>query len=158
VPLDQGEQIMGIFDKIKHAIFGDKGVLGTGIGASPAAQSSHPQTTAAEPTSQAAPRPAAPAGQPAAAPAPAAQPVDVEAILTQKAQAYGKPNNWRTSIVDLLTLLGLDSSLAARKELADDLGVHAGEAGSAEQNIALHKAVMQALAKNGGKVPAELTD
>jgi hypothetical protein len=82
----------------------------------------------------------------------------VEAILTQKAAAYGKPNNWRTSIVDLLTLLGLDSSLSARKELAQELGVHAGADGSAEQNIALHKAVMQALAKNGGKVPAELTD
>jgi hypothetical protein len=147
---------MGIFDKIKHAIFGDKGPLGSWQQKdAPAAQAPHPRTTAAEPTAQA---PAAPASPPAAAPAPAAQPVDVEAILTQKAQAFGKPNNWRTSIVDLLTLLGLDSSLAARKELADDLNVHVGADGSAEQNIALHKAVMQALAKNGGRVPAELTD
>lgn len=152
---------MGIFDKIKHAIFGDRGPLGSWAPA-PGAAPTHPQTTAAEPTSQDAPRPAIPMGQaaPAAGAAPAAQPqpVDVEAILTQKAQAYGKPNNWRTSIVDLLTLLGLDSSLAARKELANDLNVHVGADGSAEQNIALHKAVMQALAKNGGKVPAELTD
>jgi hypothetical protein len=153
---------MSIFDSIKHAIFGDKGVLGTGIGAS------HPQTTGAEPTSSNPPRPAIPMNQtppvqqpdtqspaPAATPGPVTQ-YDVEAILTQKAAAYGKPNNWRTSIVDLLTLLGLDSSLAARKELATDLNIHAGADGTAEQNIALHKAVMQALAKNGGKVPADL--
>ena len=144
---------MGIFDSIKHAIFGDHGPLGG---------SGHPQTTAAEPTSgqpAATPQPTAQsaAASPSAPPAPAAaQPVDVEAILTQKAQAYGKPNNWRTSIVDLLTLLGLDSSLAARKELANDLNVHVGADGSAEENIALHKAVMQALAANGGKVPASL--
>lgn len=155
---------MSIFDKIKHAIFGDKGPLGSwekkDAPAGQPPQTPHPQTSAAEPTSRQAPAapPAAPAGQPAAAQPVPQQPVDVEAILTQKAQAYGKPNNWRTSIVDLLTLLGLDSSLAARKELASDLDVHAGEHGSAEQNIALHKAVMQALAKNGGKVPAELTD
>jgi len=146
---------MSIFDTIKHAIFGDKGVLGTGIGASPAptqpapgAAPTHPQTRAAEPTSQQAP----------SASAPAAQPVDVEAILTQKAAAYGKPNNWQTSIVDLLTLLGLDSSLTARKELGQELGVHAGADGSAEQNIALHKAVMKQLAANGGHVPASMLD
>ena len=148
---------MSIFDTIKHAIFGDKGVLGSGIGASPAptqpapgAAPTHPQTSAAEPTSQQAPS--------ASAPAPAAQPVDVEAILTQKAAAYGKPNNWQTSIVDLLTLLGLDSSLTARKELGQELGVHAGADGSAEQNIALHKAVMKQLAANGGHVPASMLD
>jgi hypothetical protein len=146
---------MSIFDTIKHAIFGDKGVLGSGIGASPAptqpapgAAPTHPQTRAAEPTSQQAP----------SASAPAAQPVDVEAILTQKAAAYGKPNNWQTSIVDLLTLLGLDSSLTARKELGQELGVHAGADGSAEQNIALHKAVMKQLAANGGHVPASMLD
>jgi hypothetical protein len=151
---------MGLFDSIKHAIFGDKGPLGGWDKDKPTA--GHPQTTAAEPTSPAGTRPAAaPTAAPASQPAAPAQPtpsVDVEAILTQKAQAYGKPNNWRTSIVDLLTLLGLDSSLAARKELADELNIHVGADGSAEQNIALHKAVMQALARNGGKVPAALTD
>ena len=55
-------------------------------------------------------------------------------------------------------LLDLDSSLAERKELAQELGVHAGEDGSAEQNIALHKAVMQKLAENGGIVPASMRD
>ena len=61
-------------------------------------------------------------------------------------------------IVDLLQLLDLDSSLSARKELADELNIHAGTDGSAEQNLALHKAVMRKLAENGGKVPAELRD
>ena len=81
------------------------------------------------------------------------QSVDVEAVLSQMAAQKGGGGNWRTSIVDLLKLLDLDSSLSARKELADELGVHAGEDGSAEQNIALHKAVMQKLAENGGVVP-----
>ena len=64
--------------------------------------------------------------------------------------------NYQSSIVDLLKLLDLDSSLAARKELANELNVHAGEDGSAEQNIALHKAVMAKLAENGGIVPDSL--
>ena len=64
--------------------------------------------------------------------------------------------NWQTSIVDLLKLLDLDSSLAARKQLATELNVHVGADGSADENIALHKAVMQKLADNGGKVPDSL--
>jgi hypothetical protein len=105
-----------------------------------------------------APRPAAPA--PAAQPVPKpAEPVDVEAVLSEMAAEKGGPAlNWRTSIVDLLKLLDLDSSLAARKGLAEELNVHAGDHGSAEQNIALQKAVMRKLAENGGKVPAELRD
>ena len=92
-----------------------------------------------------------------AAPKPATTSVvDVEGILVTMATAKGRPSNWRTSIVDLLTLLDLDFSLTARKELAQELNVHAGADGSAEQNIALHKAVMQKLAENGGKVPDSL--
>ena len=68
----------------------------------------------------------------------------------------GGGGNYQTSIVDLLKLLDLDSSLTARKELADELGVHVGEDGSAEENIALHKAVMAKLAENGGVVPDNL--
>ncbi|UAK25496.1 DUF3597 domain-containing protein [Sphingomonas nostoxanthinifaciens] len=112
----------------------------------------------------AAPAPAAPAAQAApaqAVPAPVAplapaQPVDVEAVLTELAAAKGRPSNWRMSIVDLLTLLDMDSSLSARKELANELNLHVGADGSAEENIALHKAVMQKLEENGGKVPADL--
>jgi len=72
------------------------------------------------------------------------------------ADEKGGGGNWQTSIVDLLKLLGLDSSLGARKELANELNVHAGADGSAEQNIALQKSVMQQLAANGGKVPESL--
>ncbi len=72
------------------------------------------------------------------------------------ADAKGGGGNYQSSIVDLLKLLDLDSSLTARKELADELAVHAGADGSAEQNIALHKAVMAKLAENGGIVPDSL--
>ena len=85
---------------------------------------------------------------------PQSQPVDVEAVLISMASQKGGGGNWQTLIVDLLKLLDLDSSLSARKELGDELNVHAGADGSAEQNITLHKAVMQKLAENGGKVPA----
>jgi Domain of unknown function (DUF3597) len=92
------------------------------------------------------------------APAPAAVDVDVEAILEQKAAAKGGGGNWRTSIVDLLKLLDIDSSLDARKTLATELNVNAGAHGSAEQNIALSRAVWKKLAENGGRVPASLRD
>jgi len=81
------------------------------------------------------------------------QNVDVDAVLAQMAAQKGGGGNYRSSIVDLLKLLDLDSSLAARTELAEELGVNAGAHGSAEQNIALHKAVMRKIAENGGKVP-----
>jgi hypothetical protein len=74
------------------------------------------------------------------------------------AMGEGKDLNWRTSIVDLMKLLGIDSSLDNRKELARELGYDGDLEGSAEMNIWLHKATMRALAANGGKVPAELTD
>lgn len=104
--------------------------------------------------------PAQPQAQaPQAAPAAAApQTVDVEAVLSQMAFDHGGGGNWRSSIVDLLKLLDLDSSLSARKELANELGVHVGADGTAEENVALHKAVMRKLAENGGKVPADMRD
>jgi hypothetical protein len=84
--------------------------------------------------------------------------VDVEAQLEQKAAASTQKLNWRTSIVDLLKLL-VDSSLQARKELATELGCPPNlMADSAQMNVWLHKAVMQKLAANGGKVPADLLD
>ncbi len=88
---------------------------------------------------------------PSPIPSPTLQNVDVEAVLKQMAAKKGG-GNYKVSIVDLLKLLGLDSSLAARKLLAEELNVHAGAHGSAEQNIALHKAVLKKLAENGGKV------
>lgn len=89
------------------------------------------------------------------APTTAAQ-VDIAQILTEMAAKSGTPSNWRTSIVDLMKLVGMDSSLTARKELAAELGYTGDTADSATMNIWLHKQVMQKLAENGGKVPAEL--
>ena len=101
---------------------------------------------------------AAPAA-PTAAPAPAAMDqVDVEAILNSKLQASGQQLNWRTSIVDLLKLLDLDSSLQSRKELAAELHYTGDTSDSASMNIWLHRQVMNKLAANGGKVPADLKD
>lgn len=108
-------------------------------------------------------RPAGPFGTPAAVSSPpvtpvTAQPVDVEQVLEQMAANKGGGGNWRTSIVDLLKLLDLDSSLEARKELAGELNVTAGPHGSAEQNIALSRALWRKLAENGGQVPGSLRD
>jgi len=93
-----------------------------------------------------------------AAPRPAAQPVDVEAVLNEMASHNSQKLNWRTSIVDLMKLLDLDSSLQARKSLADELHYSGDKNDSASMNIWLHKQVMSKLAENGGKVPADLKD
>ena len=85
------------------------------------------------------------------------QNVDVDKVLAEMASKKGGGGNYRESIVDLLKLLDLDSSMNARKELAQELNVNAGAHGSAEQNIALHKAVMRKVAENGGKVPESMT-
>jgi hypothetical protein len=117
------------------------------------AQAAEPKAAPATPTSAA----PAPASTPAAAAAPAKlSQIDVDATLIRLAAQKGGGGNWRTSIVDLLKLLDLDSSLAARKQLAQELNVHAGADGTAEQNIALSKAVMQNLAENGGQVSESL--
>jgi len=94
--------------------------------------------------------------QPIPAETPVPQNVDVGAVLSEMAAAKGGGGNYQSSIVDLLKLLDLDSSLDARKQLANELNVHAGADGSAEENIALHKAVMQKLEENGGTVPDSL--
>lgn len=120
------------------------------------------------PSSHAAPAPAPPAAPaaPSATPAPAAPAattapmaeVDVEAILTGMANQNAQKLNWRTSIVDLLKLLSLDSSLESRKELAKELHFTGDTNDSAAMNIWLHRQVMNKLAANGGKVPADLKD
>ena len=137
---------MSIFGKIKDAIFGHK------ASASPAPTGTAQTPPAGQaPTSQASPSPQ-PTSQPQAQ-------VDVGEVLDQIAREKGNPDlNYRTSIVDLLKLLGIDSSLENRKELATELGYTGDKDGSAEMNIWLHKAVMQQLASHGGKVPASLTD
>ena len=102
--------------------------------------------------------PVPPAGTTAAPAAPMPE-VDVVAQLEQKAAANSQKLNWRTSIVDLLKLLDIDSSLTARKELATELGCPANLMGdSAQMNMWLHKTVLARLAANGGNVPRELLD
>lgn len=126
---------MSIFGRIKDAIFGKKAQ----------AQEATPVATPVETA------PAAPVSI-------AVSDVDVAAILSAQAEAKGQELNWRTSIVDLMKLLDIDSSLANRKELAQELGYTGDLDGSAEMNIWLHKAVMKELAANGGSVPADLLD
>ena len=135
---------MSIFGKIKDAIFGHK-------------------SASADPAS----RPQIPAGMAGGAPlgdqpAPmggSGDQVDVGRNLDDiAAQAGHSDLNYKSSIVDLMKVLGMDSSLDNRKELATELGYTGAKDGSAEMNIWLHKEVMRQLAANGGKVPANLTD
>jgi 3-oxoacyl-ACP reductase-like protein len=141
------EQDMSIFGNIMKKIFhsGDAAKAAP-TPAAPSSAPAQPAPGAAQPASSAA----------AAAPTPQAT-VDVGAVLeAMAAMKDDHGGNYKSSIVDLLKLLDLDSSLAARKELGDELTVHAGADGSAEQNIALHRAVMDKLAENGGLVPDSL--
>ncbi|MGB6417745.1 MAG: DUF3597 domain-containing protein [Pseudolabrys sp.] len=102
--------------------------------------------------------PGAPTGTPAATQtsAPATQTVDVAAVVDKAAAATGEKLAWRTSIVDLMKALNLDSSLAARKELAKELKYTGDTSDSATMNVWLHKQVMAKLAANGGKLPADI--
>ena len=84
--------------------------------------------------------------------------VDVEKLLTDLAQKSSEKLNWRTSIVDLMKLLNIDSSLSARKDLARELSYTGDMNDSASMNIWLHRQVMNKVAANGGKVPADLKD
>jgi 3-oxoacyl-ACP reductase-like protein len=131
---------MGILSTIKDKLFGKKAA------AAPAATPA-PATT-----------PAAATPAPAAAPAPApAAPVDIEAIMEAAVKAKGIKLNWRVSIVDFMKALDLDSSLAARKELAADLNYKGTDPdGSAEKNIWLHKELMKILVESGGKLPKDI--
>ena len=123
--------------------------LGIGNDEKPVAQATAAVTAAATAAVNAATAAAAPVVA-------AISSVDVVAKLEALAAASAQKLNWKTSIVDLLKLLGLDSSLSARKDLAQDVGLAGDFSGTAEQNIALHKAVLQKLAENGGNIPKEL--
>jgi Domain of unknown function (DUF3597) len=129
---------MSIFGKIMSAIFGTK------ADAAPAGGGA--ATTSASGS-------AAPAGGSSSAPA---QSVDVAPILDKAVAAKKEKLEWRTSIVDLMKALDIDSSLAARKELAKELGFTGDSSDSATMNIWLHKQVMAKLAANGGKLPADV--
>ena len=136
---------MSIFSKIKNAIFGHKDP-------GPGNRPQIPAGMAGGPSTESTVGIAPPAS-------PVETSVDVEAVLLEISNSKGNPElNYKTSIVDLMKLLGLDSSLEHRKELATELGYTGATDGSAEMNIWLHRAVMRELAKNGGKVPASMTD
>ena len=96
------------------------------------------------------------AGTAASTPATPAPVVDVAAILNELAAKNSEKLDWKRSIVDLMKLVGMDSSLAARKELATDLHYTGDQNDSASMNIWLHKEVLKKLSENGGKVPQEL--
>ena len=129
---------MGILSSIKEKLFGKK---------------AEPEKAAATPsvaTSNYTPGPVQ-----AAKP----EPVDVEAVLDKAVKAKGQTLDWRHSIVDMMKALDLDSSLAARKELAKDLNYSGPlQDGSAEKNLWLHNELMKTLAENGGKIPKDLLD
>jgi hypothetical protein len=95
-------------------------------------------------------------GSPPTAPTSAAQTVDVAAVVDKAAAAKGEKLAWRTSIVDLMKALDLDSSFAARKQLAKELNYTGDTNDSATMNVWLHKQVMTKLAANGGKLPADI--
>ncbi|WP_427025309.1 DUF3597 domain-containing protein [Aureimonas ureilytica] len=177
---------MGFFDRIRDKIFGSAeaaepapqtaqapapgsagiapaggapaGGASASAGGAPAAAPAAPQTPAPAPAAPNASAAAPAGGAAASAPAQPGQPVDVAAILEAKARSAGQPLDWRRSIVDLLKLLDLDSSLSARKELAEELHYTGDTGDSATMNTWLHKAVMRKLAENGGQVPADLRD
>jgi hypothetical protein len=132
---------MSIFGKIMSAIFGSKADAAA-PGAAPAAGSAPAGGSVSS-------------GSPAATAAPA-QTVDVAPILDKAVAAKGEKLEWRTSIVDLMKALDIDSSFTARKELAKELGYTGDSNDSASMNIWLHKQVMAKLAANGGKLPPEI--
>ncbi len=144
---------MSVFGNIMSAIFGHANAAPAPAPSSPGA----PSSSATPPSSPApsASKPASPQAPSQPSPAPAAQ-VDVADVLTKLAAKNKEKLDWRRSIVDLMKLLNLDSSLAARQELATELHYTGNKNDSATMNVWLHKQVMQKLAENGGKVPEEL--
>jgi 3-oxoacyl-ACP reductase-like protein len=126
---------MGIFSALKDKLFGAK------VPDAPAAAAAPAPVVAA-----------------AAAPERVIPLLDVEAVLTFMASEHKGKLNWQTSIVDLMSLLGMESSLSTRRELADELGFKGDKGDTATMNMWLHKEVMRQFAANGGKVPASMTD
>jgi len=138
VPLQtDGRKNMSVFGKIMGAIFGH--------GSAQAANASPTSAPGTTPSPSVTP-----------ANAPPTQTVDVAAIVDKAAAAKGEKLAWRTSIVDLMKALDLDSSLSARKELAKELNYTGDTSDSAKMNVWLHKQVMAKLAANGGKLPADI--
>ena len=132
---------------------GSPGIAATADGGTSSPLGAPTADPASTPAAAPAPGTAAPAPAPANKPA---QSVDVSAVLSDLSSKSSEDLDWKKSIVDMMKLLGMDSSLSARKTLATELGYTGDESDSASMNVWLHKAVMQKLAENGGKVPANM--
>lgn len=143
---------MGIFDKIKHAIWGEAQAAEATPAAAPKIEPAQAPISPSAAPSAASPATSAPASS--AAPAT----VDIVPLLDAAVKKSGQKLDWRRSIVDLMKAVGMDASLAERKELAAELGYTGDTHDSATMNIFLHKALMKRLSENGGKVPADLLD
>ena len=137
---------MSIFGKIMSAIFGSKEAAGSGSAAAPGSG-----TTGSAAGGSA-------SGGSAGGGGSGMSQVDVEKVVSEMAAKKKEKLDWRKSIVDLMKVLDLDSSLKARQELAKELKYTGDMNDSAKMNIWLHKQVMNKLAENGGKVPADLKD
>jgi len=135
---------MGLFNTLMSKIFGASSRTAPAPGTSP---------TSAAPSAATSPSQA-----PTGTSTPAAQNVDVAVVLDGLAAKNSEKLDWKRSIVDLMKLVGMDSSLAARKELAAELHYTGDSNDSAKMNIWLHQQVLKKLAQNGGKVPADLLD
>jgi len=136
---------MSIFCKIMSAIFGTKADAAPAAGGAAAGGAAAGGSAGGAAT-----------GGPTGSPAAPAATVDVAPILDKAVAAKGEKLEWRTSIVDLMKALDIDSSFSARKELAKELGYTGDSNDSASMNIWLHKQVMTKLAANGGKLPPEI--
>ena len=157
---------MKLFNKLMSAIFKGSGQQSSAASAS--VQASAPAAAASTGGSQAPATAAAAGSAPASGGATATttpgagaaggQTVDVNAVLTEMASKNSEKLDWKKSIVDLMKLVGMDSSLSERKELATELGYTGDKNDSATMNVWLHKQVLRKLAENGGKVPQNLLD
>ena len=150
---------MGLLNNLISKIFSHSGTTAAVTGAASAAPAAPPSSAGAQPAapSTAAAQPAAPpAAAPPAAPTAPAKAVDVAAILDGLAATNPEKLDWKKSIVDLMKLVGMDSSFKARKELAQELNYTGDPNDSASMNVWLHKQVLIKIAENGGKVPQEL--
>jgi hypothetical protein len=145
---------MNIFSTLMSKIFGKAPTPTSASSSGPStAGAGAPASSSVPPAGSTSTMPAASSGG-----APASASVDVNAVLNEMASKNSEKLDWKKSIVDLMKLVGMDSSLASRKELATELGYTGDKDDSATMNIWLHKQVLKKLAENGGKVPQHLLD
>src|SRR5262245_40363781 len=142
---------MGLLNNLISKIFSHSGTMAAVTGPASAAPATAPSTTGAQPAAS-----STAGAQPAAAPAAPAKIVDVAVILEGLPAKNSEDLDWKKSIVDLMKLVGMDSSFKARKQLAQELNYTGDTNDSASMNVWLHKQVLVKIAENGGKVPQEL--